>query len=213
MNFLAHLALARAHSEATSFHLGAMLPDFLSMAELRLREVVDPVVASGVRFHRATDSAFHDGPAFGELLGEARRELASADVSVGCRRAATHVGIELLLDGWLARDAVLCASFHATLRSAPATDSRLFAHWELDGGHRRWSDFRTRLAGDGLPEGYADLDVLAARLERILARRPRLVLDAPARRVVRAWLRRARPRVEKRAEELLAPARRVAGPG
>ena len=199
VNFLSHAVLAAARHDDAAYVLGSMLPDFASMAGLRIRHIEHHELARGVEFHHAGDDAFHGAPIFLDMMGDARDELEDDGVSMGAAMAVSHVGLELLLDGWLvAREGA------STYRRALAHAHRLGHHvqWSDEEGEHRWQGLCTRLAEAPVPEGYVDADFVTERLERILARRPRLALQGDELDAVRQWTRRAKPRLWSRASEL-----------
>ena len=213
MNFFGHAVLAheRDAGEDPRFVLGAMFPDFCSMARLRLQEVSDPVVAEGVAFHHVTDDAFHGAPLFLQLMHDAQERLEEAGVSYGPALAVGHVGVELLLDGWLAariaeregprRGAI--GSFRAALE-APAGSMR----WR-DGeqSEARWRTLRERLRDSPLPEAYGDPAFVADRMVFILKGRPRLALDEHGAREVARWAPEGARAVAAHADALLEQVR------
>src|SRR5262245_42901710 len=98
MNFFSHAAIARHFSEEAEFVLGAMLPDFASMIDVRLTPVRHPKVEERVRFHHLTDRVFHDLYAFRSLSHETHEALRARGLGRDPSRAVAHVGIEILLD-------------------------------------------------------------------------------------------------------------------
>src|SRR5262245_25639403 len=101
MNYYAHARLASRRCDDAHFVLGAMLPDWTAWVGARLVRVDHPGLAAGIRFHHATDAAFHGGRRFAALVREAVDRLRAAGLERGPARGAAHVGIELLLDGAL----------------------------------------------------------------------------------------------------------------
>lgn len=111
VNFFGHAAVASWHADDGGWLLGAMLPDFASMIGARLDAQPNPRLAAGVAHHHATDAAFHHAPAVVGLMRDAEARLTARGVRRGPTRAVAHVGVELLLDGVLTRDAGYRASF------------------------------------------------------------------------------------------------------
>ncbi len=196
MNFLGHAAAARWTSDDPRFVLGAMLPDFAHMGGVRRIAPIDEVAIAGVAFHHRTDEAFHGAPSFVRLTHEGTDALQAAGVGRGPALALGHLAIELLLDAVLAEDDALVAAYQRAL----AVELEL-AEPEH---HRIITGVRARLAEAGAPRWYAELDELAPRLERILARRPRLALAPSDRAPLRRWLDDAHAAVERSASALMA---------
>lgn len=177
-----------------------MLPDFLSMARLRAPEIENEELREGVQMHHDTDEAFHGAPTFLSLMHEAQDELEDAGVHYGGAMAVGHVGVELLLDGWLVRKHGVDPIYRDALRAEPGPlrwrerDERPAA---------RWQTLRDRLCEAPVPEGYQDPSFVADRLVRILSGRPRLALDAKGAALVADWAPRGRERVEAEAPRLL----------
>jgi len=172
VNFFGHAAVASFTSSAPGTLLGAMLPDFATMAGLRLATSADPDVTAGIALHHATDATFHTLPAVTALMRDLDDRLAALGCARGPRRAASHIGIELLLDGLLVdtpsfRDAYLRGIHHddpsLTFRDAP---------------NDRFHFLLARLRAHGVPFDLKSPDAITARLGRMLAHRPLL---APSR--------------------------------
>lgn len=187
MNFLGHAAAARWTSSDARFVLGAMLPDFAHMAGLRRVVPRDVIAAAGVAFHHRTDDAFHGCPSFHRLCHDGCETLQREGVGRGPSLAVSHLAIELLLDGVLATDDALVGDYQSALRVELELEDE--AHGQVI------ARVRERLDDAGAPSWYAELDELAPRLERILARHPRLALAERDRAPLRAWLDEAHARV------------------
>jgi hypothetical protein len=164
VNFLAHADVARRSSgDDPAFVLGAVLPDLLPMAGVRLdRGDVAPEVAAGWAEHHRADAAFHAHPAFLAGVGALRADLRSTSLGTGPRRAAAHVGWELLLDDEVAGSASLVAVFRSALALGRSVTREPAWHGLLD----RFSAIQ--------PAGPAGGDVLAERVRRACSRRARL---------------------------------------
>jgi acyl carrier protein phosphodiesterase len=204
MNFFAHAVVASQQNQEARFVLGAMLPDFASMASLRLMAVHDTDLAEGVALHHETDRRFHACAPFRALCESALNELEAAGVSRGAARAVGHVGSELLLDGVLSHDVDACATYSRALsvgREASFEHAVRFKEAPDAGSLRDLFDW---LADGPLPVAYRDVDFVGERLQRILSRRPRLALRPADHATVRAWLQQARTIVERDAAALLA---------
>jgi len=205
LNWYAHAVLAERVSQDPRCLLGAMLPDLAAAAGLRVAPPPEGPLAQGLRLHVLADAAFHAAPEFASLVSAGRGALEDAGLARGSARAAAHVGIELLLDGWLAARQRPSTAFGAALRVAcelPA-DTTLF---RLDPDPARWRALCARLASGELPEAYARPERVGAAVERILAARPRLALPAAAGPALTSWLRAAQPELDARAPVLLARA-------
>jgi acyl carrier protein phosphodiesterase len=204
MNFFAHAVVAARRCEDPSWLLGSMLPDFVSMAGLRLTAVLDaPALERGVAFHHASDDAFHGAPLFVELMEDAREALEREGLDSGPAMAIAHVGVELLLDGVLVTRQGVAPSFRAAIHAASDAAPRLrFAGLAPELGEARWRQLCARLDGAPLPERYAEPAFVADRLIFILARRPRLAVPAADHHLVFAWAERALPQVSARADAL-----------
>lgn len=163
VNFLAHAEVARRSRADAAYVLGAVLPDLLPMAGVRLdRAAVPDDVAAGWQAHHVADAAFHASPVFGAGVGALRTDLRRTGLGTGPRRAVAHVGWELLLDDAIAGDPDLITVFRAALdRGRHLTD---------DG---RWHGLLDRFALLA-PMGRSEPLVIAQRTQRACSRRPRL---------------------------------------
>ncbi|NVB36610.1 hypothetical protein G6O69_02115 [Pseudenhygromyxa sp. WMMC2535] len=205
MNFFAHAVLAARRSESPSWIVGAMAPDFASMAGMRLVGIEDDdELARGVDFHHRSDDAFHGAPIFVELMEDARVELEARGLGFGPAAAIGHVGVELLLDGLLVDRLGVLPSYRAAMAAAAELDQNLRFH-DLGRfeGCRRWRTLCGRLRDAPLPESYQAPDFVADRLIWILAKRPRLAVEAGNEPEVFAWAARARGLVDARADALM----------
>jgi hypothetical protein len=207
VNFFAHAAVAAGERREPEFVLGAMLPDFASMTGRRLHGSSHADVAAGVRHHRLSDAAFHDSPGFRGLWLAGIRELRERGLPRGPARGASHVGIELLLDGALIDDAGLCGLYEGALRAGAVPSLRASLDWSHDDGDARWGRLHGRLVEQGTPRGYADVTVVCERVTRALASRPRLALEPGHPEVVHGWLRELQPVVSREAPSLLEQVR------
>jgi hypothetical protein len=210
LNFIGHAYAALARDDAPAFVLGAMLPDFLGMARIRGARSSHPDVARGVALHHACDDAFHRGTTFIRLCGELGDDLERRGVRRGPARAVAHVGLELLMDGFLVdRPGVADAYLAAIMEAEP---SRLGARMDFrrDEHRERYAALSRRLTEWGVPEGYADPVIVRDRLVRILAHRPRLSLGEAEAQTVGLLLPRAKERVGESLEALVGAALRTA---
>ncbi|MFW5925481.1 MAG: hypothetical protein ACOC9O_00270 [Myxococcota bacterium] len=206
MNFFGHAAVASWHLVAPEAVLGAMLPDFASMARTRLRRVHDATVARGVTLHHDTDSVFHAAPSFVALCNDAGRELEDLGLGRGSARAVAHVGTELVLDGWLTERDQGHAEYLAALRVDPDRVVGAVELWHPEGPDRM-RGLLERLRGYGVPHGYREPAFVGERLAQALAHRPRLRLGDEDRRRVTRWLDGWQRRVRAEAPALMAQVR------
>jgi acyl carrier protein phosphodiesterase len=200
MNFLAHAVLAQRVDPDPRFVLGAVLPDFAAMAGLEWDDLDDEALQSGVKFHGRTDEVFHAAEDFLALLRVARADLHAAGLERAKRLAASHVGFELLFDGWLARDDELVRSFRSLLLASRRGQHGLVCRWREPYGAWRWGELIEKLLASPVPEAYSDPAFAAESVGRILARRPRFALSAGELDLVRAWMPRAQAMLEAAAE-------------
>ena len=120
MNFFSHAIVATRRSEDPRWILGSMLPDFVSMAGLRLASVTgDTPLERGVAFHHTCDDAFHSAPIFVDLMEQAREELELEGLDSGPAMAIGHVGVELLLDGHLVEQGGVTPGYRAAMIETP----------------------------------------------------------------------------------------------
>lgn len=177
MNFFAHALVASWRSSSPAYALGAMLPDLAGMVGARTPPVDHAELAAGIDLHHATDRAFHRLPVFTGAMADIQRRLMSLGVGRGPAAGAAHVGFELCLDGALLDEPHAIAHYLAALDAARG-DLRAVIPWPDTGAAARWHRLVERLAAWGPPHRYRDLDLVADRIERALAGRPRLALAA-----------------------------------
>jgi hypothetical protein len=204
VNFFSHSVVAARRSEDPRWILGSMLPDFVSMAGLRLESVRgDFPLERGVAFHHACDDAFHGAPLFIDLMERAREELEQDGLDSGPAMAIGHVGVELLLDGVLvARDGVSKSYRYAMSEAADVAVLLRFNGLTPEQGESRWRQLCERLENAPVPQRYTEPAFVADRLIWILATRPRLAVPFGHEPLVFDWARRAAPRVAASAEAL-----------
>jgi len=189
-----------------AFVFGAMLPDLAAMAGLRVSEVGHADADAGRRFHYATDVAFHGAAGFSSLCSEATRALAAAGLRRGPARAIGHVGVELLLDGWLASERGVPALYGEALALGPALAPSIV--FRVERGVAPLLELCGRIAAaPHPPDDWCAPERLTSRLARILGRRPLLALLAGELPAVRAWAAGARRSVERAAPALLQEVR------
>jgi hypothetical protein len=200
VNFYGHAWFAASERNDATFVLGAMLPDLAAMAGCRVRDAAEPALQGGLDHHVAVDAAFHTAPLFRRIVREAEVALGAAGVSRGTALAAAHVTPELLLDGWLAREYGTHEAYGQALgRSAALLGS---VAWR-SGDAVSVVEVCRRVAQADLPAGYARPEFAAARLARVLAGRPRLVVRAGDAAAVNGWVAELAPRVRELAPALL----------
>jgi hypothetical protein len=177
-----------------------MLPDFIGMLRLGRPTVHDSVLATGVAFHHGTDEVFHELPGFQRLSRQAFSWLQERDMPRGPARAVAHMGIEMLLDEVMASDPAACDAYISALRVP--LDQRLEFSSPLDA---------QRLQGllDALltrTSSYAEppAELVAERIRRSLAGRPRLATDDAGQALLGSWVTATRPSVTAEAPEVLA---------
>jgi hypothetical protein len=207
MNFFGHAWVAAGHRGATpAFVLGAMLPDFAAISGARSLKPAHAETCLGVTLHHATDEAFHAAPDFLALTGRARAALERSGLQRGSAWAAAHVGVELLIDGTLVRDA--CAG-ELYLRALASAEAHIACALPEDTA--RIVGFLDRARAAGIPYPYADPRAVAVRVERALLSRPRLTLRAGCADALAAVLGDVAADVRGRAPALLDHVCRVAG--
>ncbi len=213
MNFFGHAALATSHFEAelpsssgeelAKLCLGAMLPDFLGMLRLGRPNVQDGALARGVAFHHRTDDAFHDLPAFLRLSRAAFAWLTARGLLRGPARAVAHIGVEMLLDEPLAEDARARAAYRAALALPLAGLLELPLASDL----ARLSELQAALLQRASGSRNPSPELVAERIRRTLAGRPRLETDDAGQALLGEWAARTRPLVFAEAPEILASLR------
>jgi hypothetical protein len=204
VNWYAHALAAARHSSDPRCVLGAMLPDLASALRLRFAPPPGGALALGWRLHAAADAAFHGAQEFVQLVAAGRAALEAEGVARGPARAAAHVGVELRLDGWLARRG-RPPVFSAALACAAdlAEDASLFRPAPEPA---RWRALCARLLDGELPEAYDRPARAALGVERALEGRARLALRAGERAHVERWLAGLEAELDARAPALLAAA-------
>jgi hypothetical protein len=206
LNFFGHAVAASWRGDSTRFALGAMLPDFASMLGARIEAVDEPEVSGGIAWHHLTDAAFHRLEAFRRWSRELTRRLAAAGASRGSSLAAGHVGVELLLDGVLVeREADLEPLYLGALDEIAAVDGRI--RWRAAPAIGLDELAARLLSRGGLPLGYRDAAVVADRVIRVLARRPRLAMPVEQAPMLAAALTGLRAELVGEVDELLASLR------
>jgi hypothetical protein len=177
LNLLAHVRVALDVLEDPDPEaiLGAVLPDLEGLVGQRVDRSGRPEVERGVAVHRATDAAFHDDPRFRQGSIALSRRLQARGVGRGASRAVGHAGWELLLDGLLVEDREVTEAF----ATAAGALLELAVRTEGPTDRLEWLAERQRIAP--IWAAYADPVLVADRLHRQLAGRPRLALRSAER--------------------------------
>jgi hypothetical protein len=208
LNFFGHAVVASWEARKPGFVLGAMLPDFATMSGARLAELDHPELSAGLVLHHRTDRVFHATSHFVALCREARRALVARELGRGHAHAVAHLGVELLLDGWLVEQRKVGEAYAAALRCGRDRELGRHIHWLDEEGRGRWRTLRRRLEAHGPPEDYRDPALVASRVERILRPRPRLALNARKREIAARYLPELQQAVQARATALIGELRR-----
>jgi hypothetical protein len=204
VNFFGHAVVARQVDGDPGFLLGAMAPDLLAMCGAVPGAPRSPQVVAGQANHLAVDARFHASPAFLSLTVWATGALREAGLPRGAARGAAHVGVELFLDGLLARDRAARADYLRSLEGAEALGAP-FA-WADAPSAERWRALVVRLRGGTILDDYRDPEFVAARLIGALGRRPRLALGPGDAVALRTFLPALQRRVTAELEALVIPA-------
>lgn len=188
--------------EHPRFVLGAMLPDFAGMCRTRLVEATDPDVQAGIEMHHRVDAVFHDLPTFRRLMAEARQELRHSGVPRPATLAASHVGVEMLLDGVFVQRPGVLASFDEAMHVA--SDAAASLRWASDNGPTRFEMLRARVIESHLARQYARAQDVADRLVAMLQHRPRLDPGREGEVALRRFVLRNHPSIAEHVPALLA---------
>lgn len=213
MNFFGHAALAASHfsraqpplaaSELERACAGSMLPDFVGMLGLGRPEVRDESLARGVSFHHRTDHAFHELASFHELSRQSFGWLSERGLPRGPARAVAHIGVEILLDEVLAEDGDARDAYRAALATSLVGALSFPAPLAAE----RLESLRQNLLQRALAYATPSPPLVAARIRRSLAGRPRLELDDAGEALLGRWVPSARPLIHAAAPALLAALR------
>lgn len=204
MNFFGHAVVATWRSRVDGFILGAMLPDFAGMIGERPPGVTDENVERGIAFHHETDRVFHESPTFRALQANARSVLRELGLPRASALAVGHIGVEILLDGALARDADANASYARALSAARRESLGARISWIGADAGVRFERLRGALEARGVPADGADPEAVAWRVARALSGRPRFRLDAAGERIVLDWAEQASVSVVAAADSVIA---------
>jgi hypothetical protein len=151
------------------------------------------------RLHHRTDDAFHGAPVFSALVHETIATLTALGVERGPARAVGHIGVEMLIDGELLREAEVGGAYLSALAAFAELAPQLGAT-----GDDAVPALVTRLLHHGIPYDYKRPDAVTARVSSALSRRPRLALSAAAQAVVGSIMPDLKARVVVRLPELLS---------
>ncbi len=207
MNFVAHLAVATWYSPLPATWLGAMLPDFAGMLRARPPQSSDPAVSRGIALHHQTDSVFHADPIFHMLNSDALSELSRLGMARGPARAVAHIGTEIVLDGVVADDPALTRAFAQALDHARLNERQLQLAWPSSLELGRLSKLCDALKRRDIRADSQQAEIVALRLGRTLAHRPRLRIPPHQLPLVSAWVERVTPQVRASAPALLESVR------
>jgi hypothetical protein len=192
VNFFGHAAVASWYTPPGPARalvaLGSMLPDFRSMSGARTTAIADADLARGVDLHHVTDAVFHPLPVVTGLMRELYDRLHAAGVSRGPARAASHTGMEMLLDGVLVetaahRDAYLEA---LAIDPVPATFD----------APERLAFVLSRLRGHGVPFDLQRPEAITQRIVRMVSDRPLLAAKGDEPERIRKAIAAFVPRME-----------------
>jgi hypothetical protein len=203
MNFFGHAVVSSRRRREHGFVLGSMLPDFATMLRRRPPATAHPELELGVLFHHETDAVFHSAPTFVALSGKAFQQLTSMGLARGPARAVAHVGVELLLDAVLAHDGEAVSAYRQALGAAHPDALGSALSWREADAPARFEELRVVLCSREPTRTRVAPQLFAARLERALAARPRLMLDANGKRLVEQWCDETQDSIVEHAERLI----------
>jgi len=213
MNFFGHAALAASHfgderplpspSELSRLCAGSMLPDFIGMLRLGRPALADAVVSRGVAFHHKSDEAFHELTSFVSLSRQAFVWLSERGMPRGPARAVAHIGIEMLLDEVFAQRAAAREAYLAALQ-VPLAQLMTFS---VSSDAERLAALQSALLARSSTVLEPPPPLVAERIRRTLAGRPRLATDEAAQELLARWVALTRPSVAAEAPEVFAALR------
>jgi hypothetical protein len=203
VNYVGHAVTASWMDDDEAFALGAMLPDLSRMAAGRVASLAHPALEAGWAFHHAVDARFHGEPAFTSWWREASQSLRHLGLERHRARAAAHVGLEMLIDGWLLSTEGARGRCRAALEAGRPDALGRHVAWREPEHAQAWESLRRVMLRDGGPSGYDDADVVARRVCGALGRRDRLRLAPPQEAAVLAWTRAEQPTSGARAEGVI----------
>ena len=187
MNYIGHAAVASWHSSAPLFVLGAMLPDFASFLGFALPTPTDGELHAGIVLHHATDLVFHETTVFRTLSRKARFELEHAGVPRGPARAVAHVGVEMLIDAQMAKSGTVRDSLSTALSAvlSPRLEGALPLHAQ---DRERLKHVVLFIHSRGASAWSSEPTLVAGRLARTFASRPRLALSPESIPPIEGWV-------------------------
>jgi hypothetical protein len=175
VNFVGHAIVAARCDDHPDVVLGAVAPDLLPRSGARPALAPAPALEAGRRLHHRADAVFHHHPVFVAQQRLVLDALTARGVPRGAARASAHLGIELLLDGALVERGDASA-FGDVWERLAAPDAMVRALVEPS-TEATWCGFLAQFTAYVEPHRYAEPAYTAARIERILSWRPRLVLS------------------------------------
>ena len=197
VNYFGHAAIASWSNRRGGFPLGAMLPDFSTMCGVRLDGTPDADVADGIALHHVTDKTFHTMPAVTGLMRELDQRLERGGCARGPRRAVAHIGVELLLDGFLVDDPEYREAYMLGVEYDAQID------WREDDHRIVFEGFIRRLRARGVPDDLKQPESIAFRLGRMLAHRPLLAPSPSDNAVIVVALIEHKPRIQVAAHTVM----------
>lgn len=213
MNFFGHAVVAANHfagivpappaAELAVLCAGAMLPDFIGMLRLGRPTIHDAALGRGVAFHHGTDHAFHELASFHRLTRQAFAWLSERSLPRGPARAAAHIGIEILLDEVLAAEPSARDAYRAAL-GVPLPSLLEFPN---PNDAQRLAGLQEALLTRAATQLQPAPELVAQRVARSLAGRPRLATDEAGQVVLTNWVTATRPWVAAEAPEVFATLR------
>ncbi len=205
MNFGAHVCVVDRldhHDPAELVGLGATLPDLAAMGRYRLRRPSgNEGIDAGVTLHYRTDDVFHSHRLFLQWQRTVGAALVGSDLSRGASRAVAHIGPEILLDG------VLLGAAHNRVAVGRALGAVGLVRAELlpmvnAPDNDAWGTHLDDVAAWPMPDSLGNAGTVAARIQRILSRRPRLAFDPDGTKQVEMALLTVVESIEANAEQL-----------
>ncbi len=188
MNFYSHAVVASWVSPERGFVLGSMLPDLCRMAGDKPLEV-GGMVGRGIDCHERADDVFHRHSDFHRLCSAAFERLQKLGLSRGSARASAHIGVELLIDGWLYDDEHGREHYLASVASG---SDLLVDHCPSPA----LLSVVASLHGRGVERAHTSADAVARRIDYATRGRRRLALARRDLPQLRTWTEDTREAVE-----------------
>ncbi len=183
-----------------------MLPDFSMMCGGRIIGSDDEEVAQGIALHHVTDAVFHRAPVVTGLMRELDLRMERGGCARGPRRAAAHIGVELLLDGVLIDNEDYREAYVLGLEyDAPLS-------WREEGDGAKFAALLERLRKHGVPDDLKKPESIVFRISRMLANRPLLAPSSNDLAVITVAIIEHKPRVQIAAESVLRMLRAALSP-